>query len=471
MAAFVIRLWKLELSWLCCIAADLRIAAVELFRFLRPAWKLPFRLVGQIMKADIRRRAVRSVGFVAIIYAAAGALLFSKDIWAGSVFLTMLRWLLPLATVCAVLAECLHVSASAFRLIFIMTCCGLVTQVGLSTDTAAELLHHHVIAVGAALMGSVAFFYLSRLDARCMLHLVNAASAFVYVLLLLMPTSHGTRAWLYLGGVSLQGTELTRAFAVLAVARATTMPENSDKDRALLAYKTLLLHGAALVLVNELSTGLLILLTSGIVMFLAIRQLRWLFAGAAGGGIVAYLSFLLCELSAQLGGRGPFRLGSLIYNKLIERVLDPSQLDAYQTSAAYKARLLSGWFGNKSRVYIPEADSDFAIVSTIQQFGYISFFLVLLVMCALAVWALLNVSTHKASFPSVLALGCVVTLEVQFFLNAVSALSLGPVMGLPAPFLSMGGTNLAVSFFFCGMVLAASTDIPVEEPEIIAYAR
>ena len=283
-----------------------------------------------------------------------------------------------------------------------------------------------------------------------------------------MPASHGTKNWVYIGSTSLQLTEVTRLLSVISVARACTMPEKSDKQRTLIAFETVALHMVFLACVNELSTAVLILFTSICILFLSVRQLRWPTLGCAVMGFGVYAGYLVCKVCSQLGGRGFFRLGSLIYTKVITRI-DPSQAtDTYQLDAARKSLLLSGWFGTDSEVFVPAARNDFIIVTTIRKFGYAFFIVLLLVFFALLLWALVNIS--RPSFPGVLSLGCIITIEAHFFLNSLSALGIGAIMGLTCPFLSLGGTSLVCTFFLSGILLASSSDIAPATPRFF-YKR
>ncbi len=460
---------KLAAQWFCQFMKDLRLALSELIRFLfHGLWEQPIYIIRKLLAKKVRHNIFRTMIFVLAAYALGGALVFKCSVWAGSVYLVMLRYLLPLALTAAILAAIYNVDFIAFRLVFILVVAGLMIQTSLDTSTAAELLRHHFAATGAGLVGAISYFYLSRLEPRCSVRLLNTLSSLMYGVLFLMPASHGTKNWVYVGATSLQLTEITRLFAVISAARACTMPGKSDKQRTLIAFETVALHMVFLACVNELSTAIVILLTSVCILFLSIHQLRWPALGCAVMGFGVYAGYLVCKVCSQLGGRGFFRLGSLIYTKVITRI-DPSQAtDTYQLDAARKSLLLSGWFGTDSEVFVPAASSDFIIVTTIRKFGYAFFIVLLLIFFALLVWALLSI--NRPTFPGVLALSCITTLEIQFMLNSISALGIGPIMGLTSPFLSLGGTSLACTFFLSGILLASSSDITPAAPRFF-YKR
>lgn len=461
---------KLAMQWFCQFMKDLRLAFSELIRFLfHGLWEQPLYIIRKFFVKEVRGSVFKNIVFVFSVYAVGGVLVLFKDVWAGSIYLVMVRHLLALALTAAILAGIYNVDAIAFRLIFILIVSGLMTQTSLDTSTAAELLRHHFVATAAGLFGVVSYFYFSQLEPRCMIRLLNTLSLLMYGVLLLMPASHGTKNWVYVGATSLQLTEITRLFAIFSIVRACTMPEKSDKQRTFIAFETVALHMFFLAFINELSTAVLILLTSVCILFLSIHQLRWPAAlGCAVTGFGGYAGYLVCKLCSQLGGRGIFRLGSLIYTKIVTRI-DPSQAaDTYQLDAARKSLLLSGWFGTDSEVFIPAASSDFLIVTAIRKFGYLFFIALMFIFFILLLWALLSI--NRPTFPGVLSLGCIITIEAQFLLNSVSALGIGPIMGLTCPFLSLGGTSLACTFFLSGILLASSSDITPATPRFF-YKR
>lgn len=454
--------------WLSRFVKDLRSAVVSLWRFLFPGVvKQPLLIARSLCRASTRKQLVQNLFFVLGVYAVSTVLMFCKSLWAGSVYTIVLRYILPLALLCGFLAAVYNASSSEFRLLLLMSTCGLLVQTAISTNTAAELIRHHFFAAGAGLLAAIAYYFLGQLEPRCAVRLLNTLSIFIYVALLFTTAHHGTKNWFSFSGSSVQGTELTRLLAVISIARACTMPEKSDRPRTMLVFETIALHLLSLVFVNELATAVVIFLTGIVLLLLSVRQLRWTALGLGVTSLAGYIVYLTCKLCFQLGGGGIFKGGSLIYSKVTMR-LHPAQAgDSYQIDQARQALLLSGWFGSSADTYVPVADTDFVLTSAIKTFGYSFFFVIILLMFGLLVLGLIHADQ---SFPGQLSLACILTLEIQFICNAASALSIGPIMGITCPFLSLGGTSLVVTFFFCGVLLAASSSLPPEKP-IFFYKR
>lgn len=466
MAFFIKKLGKKLDAWFIQLLKDLKTAVVSLWRFLFPGVvKQPLFIARSLCKASTRKQLMYNMLFLLAAYAVSIVLMFCKSLWAGSVYTVILRYMLPLALLCGLLAAVYSASTSAFRILLLLSIFGVMVQTAISTTTAAEVIRHHFFAVGAGLLGAIAYYYLAQLEPHCTVRLLNTLSIFIYTALLLFTAAHhGTKNWFSFSGTSVQGTEISRLLAVVSIVRSCTLPEKSDRLRTIAVFETIGLHLLCLVLVNELSTGIIILITGIVLLLLSVRQLRWTALGVGIISLAGYIVYLICKLSFQLGGGG---ILSLIYSKVITRLHPEQAADSYQIDQARLSLLLSGWFGGAD-VYVPAGDSDFVLVSAIRTFGYSFFFVVILLMFGLLVLGLIH--AEDRSFPGLLSLASVLTLEIQFVSNAGSAIGLTPIMGITCPFLSLGGTSLVVTFFFCGVLLAASSSLPPEKP-IFFYKR
>lgn len=469
MAFFIKKLGKKLDVWFIQLLKDLRTAVVSLVRFLFPGVvRQPLFIARSLCKANTRKQLVQNLIFLLAAYTASVTLMFSKSLVAGSFYTIILKFLLPSAVLCVFLATIYNTSTSAFRILLLLSISGLMVQTAISTNTAAELIRHHFFAAGAGLLAVIVYYFLAQLEPRCAVRLLNALCIFIYITLLFTTAHHGTKNWFSFSGSSVQGTEITRLLAVICAARICTMPEKSSKQRTVMVFQTLFLHLGFLVLVNELSTGAIILITGIALLLLSVRQLRWTALGLGVTGLAGYIVYLTCKLCFQLGGGSIFRGGSLIYSKIITRLHPEQAADSYQIDQARRSLLLSGWFGSSAEdVYIPAGDTDFVLVSAAKTFGYSFFFVIILLMFALLVLALLHTDQ---SFPGLLSLACILTLEIQLICNVGSSVGLTPIMGITCPFLSLGGTSLVVTFFFCGVLLAASSSLPPEKP-IFFYKR
>ena len=139
-----------------------------------------------------------------------------------------------------------------------LTTAGMATQIVLDSSNTAQLILHTCVAMVMAVLGAMSYFWLASLEAASMIRLVNALSVGMYLLLLAQPPSHGTRAWLTIGGSSFQLTEAERLLAMIAAVRAATDREQPDREKTMTVFKILALHSMGLALCNEFGTLALI---------------------------------------------------------------------------------------------------------------------------------------------------------------------------------------------------------------------
>lgn len=103
--------------------------------------------------------------------------------------------------------------------------------------------------------------------------------------------------------------------------------------------------------------------------------------------------------------------------------------------------------------FLPEAQTDFILSSAVEEWGLFGSIL-LFSFFALLVYEIISVGIHLSSdnFDRFVCLGAVIIFGIHFVLNVGSALGLTPVIGLPFPFVSYGGSNLLTSFIMIAII-------------------
>ena len=276
-------------QWVRQLGSDLKFALSQLARFLLGGVKLPRFIWHQVRRREIRKEVVHAALFLVVLHLAWAALLVWKDGWAAAIFLVASRWLLPAWLAAAVVAGVFGVDQRGFRLVAMLTTAGMATQIVLDSSNTAQLILHTCVAMVMAVLGAMSYFWLASLEAASMIRLVNALSVGMYLLLLAQPPSHGTRAWLTIGGSSFQLTEAERLLAMIAAVRAATDREQPDREKTMTVFKILALHSMGLALCNEFGTLALIWINCILVLFLSVHQLRWAGIGLGFAGLALYL--------------------------------------------------------------------------------------------------------------------------------------------------------------------------------------
>ena len=440
------------------IGNDLCTALRQLILFLGETPRPLGFVWAQLKRREVWRSALRMMLWTVGLFMAGVVLLLlaKRRTWEACIFLVCGAWLVPLGLICAAAVVVMGCDKTVYTMVIGLCIVGLDAQLALDCGSGAQLILHFYIAATAAMIAAVSYYYLCMLDPITMISSLGTLSIACYGILFFSPASHGTRAWA--GGLQL--TEMTKLFCAICVARAATLPEVSDRSRTAAVFRTLAIHAAALIGINELSTLGVIVLCAMVILFLSLKDLRWsvVWVGIMAGA--GYVVFSLCEVCAQLGGKGLLKVPAMIYRKVTTRMTGGG--DGYQAARAAKALILAGWGGSEQVISVPAAKTDFALISVAQLFGVTAMLCVTFVVCALLLWGLISASRRKADFPAILALSCLLQVVAQFILNLVSELG-GPIIGVGAPFISLGGTNLAFSAFCVGLALAAGSGLRARE--------
>lgn len=275
----------------------------------------------------------------------------------------------------------------------------------------------------------------------------------------------GAQRWIDLGGFRLQPSELAKITIVMVLAAYYTSLDTTKKSHPLyiLPPLSLILVPVFLTLKQpDLGTALLLLLGGGAVVFAA--GVHWAYFGgliAAGVGAIF----------AVLASRGTsWQLIKDYQFRRIDTFLDPTQdpLGAGYHITQSQIALGSGGFsgrgfmeGTQSRLnFLPEKHTDFIFTTLAEEFGFIgasSLLFIYLLIVALCIWTALST---KDRFASLLSIGIAATFFLYFAINMAMVMGLAPVVGVPLPLVSYGGSAMIVLLAAFGLVQSAHIHRP-----------
>ncbi len=319
----------------------------------------------------------------------------------------------------------------------------------------------HLARFGAAL---ALMFAVALVDIRFWLR--HAYTVYGTTLLLLIAVEvagfagMGARRWLDLGMLQLQPSELMKIALVLALARhfCDASIERIRRSSALIA--PLLLAGAPAALVlrqPDLGTAIMLLMGAAAVLFVVGVPL-WKFA-AAGLLLGAALPALWFLLEAYQRRR------ILIF---FHPESDPlgAGYHILQAMIALGSGGVSGkgyLHGTQSHLnFLPERQTDFIFTMLAEEFGLIGGLGLLLLFCILFVYSAAISLRIRNQFGRVLGLGIAVTVALYGFINIAMVMGLVPVVGVPLPLISYGGTVMLSVMAGFGLLLSASIHRDVE---------
>ncbi|NKX43115.1 rod shape-determining protein RodA [Roseicyclus persicicus] len=275
----------------------------------------------------------------------------------------------------------------------------------------------------------------------------------------------GAQRWIDLGFMRLQPSELTKITVVMVLAAYYDWLDLSKKSRPLYVLIPLVLVGIPTGLTffqPDLGTALLILMGGGAVMFVA--GVHWAyFAGviAAGAGAV----------TAVFASRGtPWQLLQDYQYRRIDTFLDPTNdpLGAgYHITQSQIALGSGGWTGRgfmegtQSRLnFLPEKHTDFIFTTLAEEFGFIGAASLLSLYLLILVFCIATALMQRDRYASLLVMGIAVAFFLYFAINMAMVMGLAPVVGVPLPLVSYGGSAMLVLMAAFGLVQSAHVHRP-----------
>jgi rod shape determining protein RodA len=262
----------------------------------------------------------------------------------------------------------------------------------------------------------------------------------------------GAQRWLDIGPIRLQPSEFMKPAIVLVLARFYDLlpPGDIRKWRAIWPAAILLGVPSLLILVQpDMGTALMIILIGATVMFVAGLP-WWLFAGA----------FAAIATAAPLAY-------SLMHDYQRKRVLiflDPESdpLGAGYHITQSKIAIGSGGIfgkgylqGSQSHLdYLPEGHTDFVYSTMVEEWGFVGG-LVLIVAFALVIrWGMRVSIRARTRFSQLMAAGLSATIFFYVAINLMMVMGLAPVVGVPLPLVSFGGSAVMTVMLCIGLLMA-----------------
>ncbi len=316
-------------------------------------------------------------------------------------------------------------------------------------NTPYFFLRKQLVNVG---VGLVAFFLCWRVDYhrwRDWMPIVLALTMLSLVLVLVIgPSVNGARRWLPLPFFQIQPAEIAKLVSIMMAAAYLSSRVQKGKEVMLINAQAALI-GIMFILTEkepDMGTACIILgvpLLMTALSGLQVSKLIRLVAVALAGVVV------MCMMQ-------PYRM------ERIKVTWDPwsdAQNVGYQTVQSLSA-IGSGEFwgmglgvGVSKYDYLPEAHTDFAFAIFCQENGFVGAIFVFLLFAALTVYAARVANKAVDAYGQILAMGILLLIVGQAVANLLMVGGAFPVVGVPLPFISYGGTSLIVTMASMGILI------------------
>ena len=260
---------------------------------------------------------------------------------------------------------------------------------------------------------------------------------------------NGSRRWVGYGPITFQPSELAKIAIIFFLAAwfaRREKPNGNVLSEFILPLAIISLPAALVLGEVDLGTTALIGATAFVVMFIAGTNPLWLgglaFAGLGGLLVIA------TQISERMG-----RLSAFLHP---QNYKDDAGLQQMQALIAWGSGGMDGLGlgnGRQKMLYLPYAHTDFIFPISGEELGLrfsllVVFFFIVIIVCGIMI------ALHaRDRFGLLLGCGIVSLLALQAAVNIGVTTSLLPNKGLPLPFISYGGSNLAACMFGIGLLL------------------
>ncbi|MES2425493.1 MAG: FtsW/RodA/SpoVE family cell cycle protein [Bacteroidota bacterium] len=325
----------------------------------------------------------------------------------------------------------------------------------------------------AMIVGGIVLMYIShKLDYRYYSGISKLLMYITIPLLLytLLFGSHVNDAsrWIAIPGtgLSFQTSDLAKLALITFLARSLSRKQENIKD---VKQSFIPIMGAVcvvfiLIALANLSTALMLFGVSVLLLIIGRISIKQIAITCLAGAILLTGVVFL----------GPRRhtYTSRIHTFLHPEAANPDK--SFQADHAKIAIASGGIFGKgpgkSSEVnYLPEAYSDEIYAIIVEEYGMFGGIVLIGIYLFLLYRCIKIVTKAPKAFGALLAAGLSFSLTIQAFANMAVAVGLGPVTGVPLPFVSMGGTSMLFTSIAFGIILSVSRDI--EDPKKVVVGE
>jgi rod shape determining protein RodA len=264
---------------------------------------------------------------------------------------------------------------------------------------------------------------------------------------------NGNKAWLRIAGFSLQPSEFAKLATILMLARYMTQPRQGSLNLKDMLFMSAIALPPIILILLENDTGTMLTFGAivGAFFFLAGMRKLWIAAG-----IVAVIVGLVFVVYPHLKGYQRQRVDAVLY---------PDQVDpkgyAYQTIQSVIAVGSGGvtgkgiGMGTQGKLgFLPFAWTDFIAAVIAEEMGLLGV-LVMMVLYLIFIWRLISIALAARERAGALMIMAFVSLIAFHILcNLGMVVGIMPIMGIPLPLMSSGGTAVMATFIGIGLALS-----------------
>lgn len=389
-----------------------------------------------------------------------------------------------------------HIDPVTLLAALLLTAIGAVSIYSATYDAGASTVYYRQliwIGIGIVLMLVMALLSFRSLQLLSYpLYIVSVL--FLGSVLILGRTIAGSTSWFGIAGIGLQPSEFAKATTILAIASYLSNRQmNINRLGDILKTASFSLVPVGLIILQPdmgtaliyLGTLLMVMYWAGASNFLVLTVMAPVAAAlAALFGTTAFVIIVALTLALILVLRENKLFSAIVFSLTVlvgvsvqvmfaklqpyqqKRILTFVDPDADPLGSGYnvlqsKIAIGSGGVFGKGFLqgtqtqlnFLPAQWTDFIYCVPGEEFGFVGAFLVLFLLTVLLFRGVQIASMVKSRYASIVAIGVVATFFVHTIINIGMAMGMVPVIGVPLPFLSYGGSNLLTNMMMVGLLL------------------
>ncbi|MBO7556396.1 MAG: rod shape-determining protein RodA [Alphaproteobacteria bacterium] len=346
-----------------------------------------------------------------------------------------------------------NLNLTYFFFIFVLSMIGvLMLYSAANGDWKVWALNHAVrFGMGCLLMGILIF-----IDIKHFLHYAYYFYAVALVLLVVVEiagyTGMGATRWINLGFMKLQPSELMKIALVLALAKyfhSTTL-QNIETIGGIVPPVVMALVPAALIMAQpDLGTAMMLLFTTAIMLFVVgVQVSKFLFVAVGGAAMLPVAWHFLHDYQKQRvltflnPERDPLGAGYHIMQSKI----------ALGSGGIFGKGFMNGTQSHLN--FLPEKHTDFIFTMLSEEFGIIGAILVVVLNMLVLFYSYSFAIRTTSYFAKLTIIGLSTNYFLYIFINTAMVLGLIPVVGVPLPLISYGGTVMLSVMASFGIIMA-----------------
>jgi len=342
-----------------------------------------------------------------------------------------------------------RIDGPLFSISFLLIILGLITLAGSNLETSTIIVNQVFnISVGLIIFTLVIFT-----NPRILFGYAPILFFLTIFLLVLVHffgiESNGAKRWLAFGGLNLQPSELIKITLPLMIAWLYQNFQNKISLKVHLIAIFLILVPVYLVLLQpDLGTSIMIALSGILIIFLAGVSWRLILSSL----VITILSSPIIWMNLHIYQK------NRILN-MLDPFADPLGT-GYHTIQSMIAIGSGGGFGKgwgqgsqTNLNFLPEANTDFIFAVYAEEFGFFGVILIFALFLFL-IYRIFNLANDmQDTFSKLLTVSLGASIFAAIFVNIAMISGLVPVVGLPLPFMSYGGTSMVVSLISIGIIM------------------